>query len=410
MAGLVFVIFRPDIASAQCPAVGQANGCNVIITITNTGASVSVTGEKPYDGVEDMLVGVVNNSSLPIRALELRSGMGIFNFDGDGITMYGIAGNAMDGTGYGGPNAYFTAIDFTKKTGTVNFIASIAPFGGTGFFSLEEALKSAVSCSSVINKSVKPKASGAQITATFIPRQGYTLQEAAVLCGFVDFDWIQKVTHQNDPSKFFARNLNGAFDAGVNGPVRLSSSRTPYSDPPQGGGYTYTAAPDNSYPFYYDITGELAGHKVNATTLNFLDAPGDGCLPGGSDANKPPCLNTVEPAGSFGGYTTHLAGVMANGGAVDLNIGFTWTSTFNGTTGGIHIKKTDLSPDPGSGTGDVVITGTMDDTDYDFNGLEIISVNGLPVTPVDVPAFSMWSLIALAFALFGIAVYTLREA
>jgi len=58
-----------------------------------------------------------------------------------------LAGNAMDGTGYGGPNAYFTAIDFTKKTGTVNFIASLAPLGGTGFFSLEEALTSAISCS-----------------------------------------------------------------------------------------------------------------------------------------------------------------------------------------------------------------------------------------------------------------------
>ena len=154
---------------------------------------------------------------------------------------------------------------------------------------------------------------------------------------------------------------------------------------------------------------QLAGHKANATTLNFYDAPGDGCLPGGSDANTAPCLNTVEPAGSFGGYTTHLAGVMANGGAVDLNIGFTWTSTYNGTTGGIHIKKTDLSPDAGSGTGGVLITGTMDDTDYDFNGLEVISVNGAPLATVDVPAASTWSLLALACALFGIAVYTLRE-
>jgi len=146
VAGLAAFIFMPRVLLAQCPAVGQANGCNVIITVTNTGASVSVTGEKPYDGVEDMLVGVVNNSSLPLKALELRSGMRIFDFDGDGITTYGIAGNAMDGTGYGGPNAYFTAIDFTKKTGTVNFIASIAPLGGTGFFSLEEALRSAISC------------------------------------------------------------------------------------------------------------------------------------------------------------------------------------------------------------------------------------------------------------------------
>jgi hypothetical protein len=130
-------------ASAQCPAVGNDTGCGIIITVTNQGATVSQTGQGPYDGIEDTLVGVVNNSRLPVSSLRLKSGMRIFGFDGDGIDTYGIAGNGNDGTGYGGPNAYFTDISADQATGTVKFIVPIAANGGTGFFSLEEALTSA---------------------------------------------------------------------------------------------------------------------------------------------------------------------------------------------------------------------------------------------------------------------------
>src|SRR5262249_39711981 len=146
------------LAKAQCPPVGVDTGCGLVITVTDTGATVSVTGQPPYDDIEDTLIGVVNNSKLPIKALRLKSGTDAFGFDGDGIDTFGIPGNAMDNTGYGGPNAYFTNISSDLTTGTVNFIVPIAP-GGTGYFSLEESLGAATACSTIINNSLKTQVS-----------------------------------------------------------------------------------------------------------------------------------------------------------------------------------------------------------------------------------------------------------
>ena len=378
MLGLLLI--SAHLADAQvCPPVGNDTDCGTIITISDSGVSVSSTGQGPYDGIEDTLVGVVNTSSLPIHALGLKSGQTIFGFDGDGIVTYGVPGNSLDSTGYGGPNAYFTDIDPALKSGTVNFITPIAAKGGTAYFSLEEAISNAFSCKQVVDNSVTPQAAGANIDATFKPNFNLTLQQAATqFCGFVDFDWVQKITRQDDPSMFYARNLGGAFDPTVNGPVNLSSARTPYSDPPQGGGYTYTAQPDFSYPFYYDRTTELPNFKVGGNMLTFHDAPSDGCLPGGAQAGTPTCNNMTEPAGSFGGYTTHLAGVNADGTATDLGIGFNWTSNYNGTTGGVQIKKTNALAD-GNGTGGVIITGVQNVTDYQYNGVTVTTVNGVPV-------------------------------
>ena len=38
---------------AQCPAVGHDSTCGTLITVTDSGASVSFTGQGPYDGVDD---------------------------------------------------------------------------------------------------------------------------------------------------------------------------------------------------------------------------------------------------------------------------------------------------------------------------------------------------------------------
>src|SRR5262249_42142789 len=147
----------------------------------------------------------------------------------------------------------------------------------------------------------------------------------------------------DDPSEFYAMNLRGLFDPTINDSVRLTSKRVKWSDPPQGGGYTFNDPPDNSYPFFYDPTnGQLpAHHSGDGRTLYFHDAPADGCLIGGSDADKPPCDNTHEPPGSYLGFTTHLAGIKADGTAFDLKIGFDWTTTWNGTSNGRHVLHTD---------------------------------------------------------------------
>jgi hypothetical protein len=172
------------------------------------------------------------------------------------------------------------------------------------------------------------------------------------------------------------------FDSSIAGPVQLTSSRVPWTDPPPGGGYMPPAGtdPDNSYPFYYDPNGELASYEDGSSipactlplssgyTLAFHDAPGDTCLPGGRDVNTATCGNTAEPNGSYGGYETYLAGVNSNGTPIPLGVGFKWISTFNGTTGGVSIKKTNLPAD-GNGTGGITITHTNGTTNYQGLGL-----------------------------------------
>lgn len=123
--------------AATCPSFGDDTDCGIIITFNPNGSvTTTATGQPPYDGVEDTLVGVVNNSTKSIASIPLTSTSDIFGFDGDGIDTYGAPSNTKDTSGYGGPNAFYSGINGTLTSGTVNFITPIAP-GTTGFFSLE---------------------------------------------------------------------------------------------------------------------------------------------------------------------------------------------------------------------------------------------------------------------------------
>lgn len=355
-------------AAGTCPAFGADTDCGVIITITATGATVTFTGQGPYDSVEDTLVGVVNNSKLPIRSIIITSGQPIFAFDGDGITTFGAPGNAMDTTGYGGPNSFFTNINASQTSGTVNFVTPIAP-GGSTYFSLEEAITAATACTTVINNALTgPNGAGSQtISASFTPKLSFTLAQAAQLCGFVDFDWQQTITSWPKPSPL--------FQVGNATPL---SAPPPFLDPPPGG-YTYELTAgypngDHSYPFYYDPnSGELASHKT-ATTLSFSDTPSDPCLPGGSGGG---CAGKTAPKGSKLAFSTHLVGLTGFGpgfGVTDTGISFSWTSTFNGTSGSTATTKNNLPPDPGSGTGGITIVSVQPISS--LGGITVGGVNG----------------------------------
>src|SRR5438445_8188485 len=81
-------------APTTCPAVGRIGaGCNTLITITAGGtATVTVPNANPYDGVEDTLVGIQNNSASAISSVTV-TGSGIAGFDGDGA--FGIGSNCV---------------------------------------------------------------------------------------------------------------------------------------------------------------------------------------------------------------------------------------------------------------------------------------------------------------------------
>ena len=155
LAVIAASLLLPATAFAVGPCPTNANfaansSCGSVITIDTNGVLSVTNPGGPYDGADDTLVGVVNNSGSAISFLNLSANTDIFGFDGDGIDSapWNVPGNAMDTTGYGGPNAYFTnygldAAHNYNMTGTVNFITAIAANGGTGYFSLEEALANA---------------------------------------------------------------------------------------------------------------------------------------------------------------------------------------------------------------------------------------------------------------------------
>jgi hypothetical protein len=144
--------------SGICPINGTfTTDCNLIVTF-NADGSISTSGiGGNYDGVEDALIGVINNTAHAISNFNI-SGSFIFGFDGDGINTYtgvsnaaaGLSEAALLGSGadaYGGADGYFTNVDLsTFNSGTVNFLTPIGPKGGIGanggtdYFSLEESI------------------------------------------------------------------------------------------------------------------------------------------------------------------------------------------------------------------------------------------------------------------------------
>jgi hypothetical protein len=115
----------------------------VVITINaDRSATVAVTDPTPYEFSEDVLVGVVNNSSSSVPGITL-SGTGIFDLDSDGICTFTFVGSGyctasqVAGTGpqdYYGPNTTFAIT--SVNSGTVNFTTPIAA-GGSAYFSLD---------------------------------------------------------------------------------------------------------------------------------------------------------------------------------------------------------------------------------------------------------------------------------
>ncbi len=105
--------------------------------------------QGPYDYVEDTLVGIQNNSPIPLTSIPLHGtdpNNPIFAFEGDGLCSgtdgYGNSFTAPAGcpfgpTGYEGPNTSFTSNG--QNDGLVNFPTPLAP-GASTYFSLEGAV------------------------------------------------------------------------------------------------------------------------------------------------------------------------------------------------------------------------------------------------------------------------------
>jgi hypothetical protein len=148
VAAFALGVVAPSVALAVaiCPAIGTATaGCDITITITDSGTSIAAGPSAgiaggTYDGSDDTLIGIQNNSSTALNSITLSSTLDIFGFEGDGIDTVGAPGNSSDSTGYGGPDSFFTGINSARTSGTVDFVTPLAANGGMTYFSLEEAI------------------------------------------------------------------------------------------------------------------------------------------------------------------------------------------------------------------------------------------------------------------------------
>ncbi|MHB8410930.1 MAG: PEP-CTERM sorting domain-containing protein [Candidatus Acidiferrales bacterium] len=143
---LVLLLVAGSAHAAICPSIGKATGCGVQINVTSQSGGVAtaftatnVGNGNPYDGVEDTLVGITNNSGATINSITLSASTAsdAFGFDGDGACTF-TGGPPCGTTGYEGPNMTFGAV--TSAGGmdsmTITFTGGLAN-GASTFFSLE---------------------------------------------------------------------------------------------------------------------------------------------------------------------------------------------------------------------------------------------------------------------------------
>jgi hypothetical protein len=207
----------------QCPPVGYDTGCAVLIILGPGGTKTTLTdpAQGPFDGVEDTLIGIQNNSGSTVSSFTLTGAPPpgnppVFQFDGDGLCS-GVSSTGAPGfitppvgcpygtTRYEGranatavassaattfPAESFTAISVDENTGTVNFLNPSIPDGGSAYFSLEGPTASIAPCVAGVPASVSlspfPTATNTvstnhTVTATVtdvcgVPSSGVTVQ------------------------------------------------------------------------------------------------------------------------------------------------------------------------------------------------------------------------------------------
>lgn len=160
--GLFALAASADAATApfkQCPAVGAAPTCNVLVTVNGNGTATTQVDSSigPYDGIEDMLVGVQNDSARAVSDITVVGGGGadpLFGFDGDGLCAY-VTCSWSHTTGYEGPISQFVPDLSSADRGTVHFTSLLAPSAST-YFSLEGEPTTSSAATVTPTSTVKP--------------------------------------------------------------------------------------------------------------------------------------------------------------------------------------------------------------------------------------------------------------
>jgi len=266
----------------ECPAIGFDNSCGLLIVVSNNGeqvlqddnngtsASTPTAGQQtPYDNIDDTLVGIVNESSKPVYALQLSgssTGTPLFGFEGDGICTYalngastsvgpGTGGNSLsnnpgytgdsycsaaqlagasgptgpdpNGSDYQGPDNTYSNISADTTTGNVNFTGGLQP-GSSTYFGLEDSLASN------------------QVNVQF----GYWM--AASDGGIFDYD-----------APFFGSMGGKPLDKPI---VGITAD-------PNTGGYWEVASDGGLFAFNAPFFGSMGGKSLNAPVVGMVATP-----------------------------------------------------------------------------------------------------------------------------------------
>jgi hypothetical protein len=145
----------------QCPPVSNDTSCGTLIVV-NANSSMTAyndAAQGPYDGGDDTMIGVQNESSAPISSIALSgapTNTPIFGLEGDGICAPGNfpapPACPYGTTGYEGPGTSFTSSD--DFHGVVHFAGSGLAPGASTYFSLEDPIK--LACNSTGCETVPP--------------------------------------------------------------------------------------------------------------------------------------------------------------------------------------------------------------------------------------------------------------
>lgn len=144
MAGVPTALATSGPPYTQCPAVGQSPSCAILLVV-NADRTISIEGDTSagqFDGTDDTLVGIVNNSSKPVNAIVVSgSGTDLAGFDDDGLCTF-ITCTWPAPTTYEGPGMSFVLDPTTTDRVEVDFTGGLQA-GKSTYFSLEGALDAA---------------------------------------------------------------------------------------------------------------------------------------------------------------------------------------------------------------------------------------------------------------------------
>ncbi len=343
-------------AFTQCPPVDLNSGCQFLITVTDSETTVeSDPTQGPYEGADDALIGIQNNSSKTIASLPLSAEDELFGFENDGICSpggeplppgcvvlpensskektlnpdhpcppeieacgfpapageptgitfpesIGINGYAANGdpvTGYEGPTTWFTNIAsnslFTDNSGVVNFSGGLKP-GEHTYFSLESPPAGGFGTATTLSTTLT---GGGQIGAAISVLQGTPVTDTATLSGAGASSATGKVTYSVYGDAGCTQLAASAGTGAVSGGVAAASSALSGL---AAGKYYWRAS------YGGDINNLAVSSTCGTEVLTVLAPTTTTTVQSGGGASG---ASITAPVGSPVNDTAHIAGPLA---------------------------------------------------------------------------------------------------